>query len=160
LSVAQEIVHRAVSLGEKLLGDPALALTLFEEVAATVSKALTEKLPAEKASIRDMRGYLFRAYLRRINIERKVTVALNDSTQEEQEKHTRRSSESNIERQILLSEVLKSCDTLTREIFYLRLEGCSWREIGKRCGIPLNAASLRFSKALRRLRNEFRREDV
>jgi len=153
-------VHRAVSLGEKLLGDPALALTLFEEVAATVSKTLTEKLPAGKARIRDMRGYLFRAYLRRINIQKKTSLALNDAAQEEQENQPWRSSESNIERQILLNEVLKSCDTLTREIFYLRLEGCSWREIGKLCGIPLNAASLRFSKALRRLRNEFGREDV
>ena len=68
--------------------------------------------------------------------------------------------ESDIERQILLKEVLESCDTLTREIFYLRLEGCSWKEIEKRCGIPLNAASLRFSKALRRLRNQFGREDI
>jgi DNA-directed RNA polymerase specialized sigma24 family protein len=152
LSVAQEIAPRAVSHAERLLGDPAMAITLFEEVAAVVSRTLNEKLSSGKPGIRDMRGYLFRAYLRRINVETKSRLALEKTTEEQWEKHIRRPNESEIERQILLTEVLDSCDTLTREILYLRLEGCSWKEIEKRCGIPLNAASLRFSKALRRLR--------
>jgi DNA-directed RNA polymerase specialized sigma24 family protein len=152
LSVAQEIAPRAVSFGERLLGDPALALTLFEEVAAAVSRTLKEKLASGRPGIRDMRGYLFRAYLRRINVETKSTFAIKKASEELWDKNTGRPDESDIERRILLKEVLESCDTLTREILYLRLEGCSWKEIEKRCGIPLNAASLRFSKALRRLR--------
>ena len=38
LSVAQEIGPGAVPYAEKVLGDPALAISLFEETAATVSK--------------------------------------------------------------------------------------------------------------------------
>jgi DNA-directed RNA polymerase specialized sigma24 family protein len=160
LSVAQEIASQAVSHGEKLLGDPALALTLFEEAAATVSKTIGEKLASGKPAIRDMRSYLFRAYLRRIGIEKKASLSLDQATDEQWESHAQRTHQRDIERQILLKEVLESCDTLTREIFYLRLEGCSWREIEKRSGIRLNAASLRFSKALRRLRNQFARYDI
>jgi DNA-directed RNA polymerase specialized sigma24 family protein len=158
LSIAQEIAARAIAHGERLLGDPALALTLFEEAAAAVSQMLTKNLATGKPRIRDMRRYLFRVYLRRISIEKKSSVSLDGAREEEWEKSVQRYGDEDIERQILLREVLETCDTLTREIFYLRLEGCSWKEIEKRSGISLNAASLRFSKALRRLRNQFARD--
>jgi len=160
LSVAQDIASQAVSHGEKLLGDPALALTLFEEAAATVSKTAAEKLASGKPGIRDIRSYLFRVYLRRIGVEKRATLSLDQPTEEQWQRHAQRTDQRDIERQILLKEVLESCDTLSREIFYLRLEGCSWKEIEKRSGIPVNAASLRFSKALRRLRNQFGRYDI
>jgi DNA-directed RNA polymerase specialized sigma24 family protein len=152
LSIAQEIAPRAVTYGEKLLGDPALALTLFEEAAATVSRTLRKKATSNKAEIRDLRGYLFRAYLRRINVERKTGVLLESATEEEFAKQAGRASEIDLDRQILVKELLESCDTFVREIIYLKLEGCSWKEIEERCGIPLNAANLRFSKAIRRLK--------
>jgi DNA-directed RNA polymerase specialized sigma24 family protein len=160
LSVAQTIASQAVSHGERLLGDPALALTLFEEAAAIVSKTAGEKLASGEPAIRDIGSYLFRVYLRRIGIEKKTSLLLDQATAEQCEKHTQRTDQHDIERHILLREVLEGCDTLTREIFYLRLEGCSWKEIEKCSGIPLNAASLRFSKALRRLRDQFAQENI
>lgn len=160
LSVAQDIASRAVTHGEKLLGDPALALTLFEEAAATVSRTVGQKLRSGKPGIRDMRSYLFRVYLRRIGIERRVSLSLDQVTEAQWARHAQGTDKHDIDRQILLKEVLESCDTLTREMFYLRLEGCSWKEIEKRFGIPLNAASLRFSKALRRFRNQFGRHHI
>jgi DNA-directed RNA polymerase specialized sigma24 family protein len=156
LSVAQEIAPRAVSHGEKLLGDPALAISLFEEAAATVSKTTKQKAASGKPGIRDMRGYLFRAYLRRISVERKAYLALDDTTEEDWQKHAQQTDVSGIERQILVKELLESCDTLTREILYRKLEGCTGKEIEKFCGIPVNAANLRFSKALRRLQRAVR----
>lgn len=155
-SVAQEIAPRAVSHGEKLLGDPALAISLFEEAAATVSKTIKEKEASGKPRIRDMRGYLFRTYLRRISVERKAHLALDDATEEEWQKQARQTDDSDIERQILVKELLESCDTLTREILYRKLEGCTGKEIEKFCGIPVNAVNLRFSKALRRLQRTVR----
>lgn len=156
LSVAQEIAPRAVSHGEKLLGDPALAISLFEEAAATVSKTIREKAASGKPRIRDLCGYLFRAYLRRISVERKASLPLEDATEEEWQKHARRTDDSDIERQILVKELLETCDTLTREVLYRKLEGCTGKEIEKVCGIPVNAANLRFSKALRRLQRAVR----
>lgn len=156
LSVAQEIAPRAVSYGEKLLGDPALAMSLFEEAAATVSKTIKDKAASGKPRIRDMRGYLFRAYLRRISVERKGSLTLEDSTDEEWRKHSQQTDDSDIERHILMKELLETCDTLTREILYRKLEGCTGKEIEKFCGIPVNAANLRFSKALRRLQRAVR----
>jgi DNA-directed RNA polymerase specialized sigma24 family protein len=151
MSVAQKIAPLAVSQGERLLGDPALALTLFEEAAASVSRTVVKKAASGEPGIRDMRRYLFRVYLRRIDLEKKASIAVADATEEEWEKEASRTDNSYIERQILLKELLEGCDTLSREILYLKLEGCTWKEIEKRCGIPLNAANLRFSKTLRRL---------
>lgn len=156
LSVAQEIAPRALLNGEKLLGDPALAISLFEEAAATVSKAIKEKEASSKPRIRDLRGYLFRTYLRRINLERKANLAVDDAPEEEWHKHAQQTHDSHIERQILLKELLETCDTLTREILFRKLEGCTGKEIEKFCGIPVNAANLRFSKALRRLQRAVR----
>jgi DNA-directed RNA polymerase specialized sigma24 family protein len=156
LSAAREIGPRAVSHGEKLLGDPALAISLFEEAAATVSKTIKEKATSGKPRIRDVRGYLFRTYLRRISVERKASPVLDDATEQEQEKYAPQTDDSAIERHILVKELLETCDTLTREILYRKLEGCTGKEIEKFCGIPVNAANLRFSKALRRLQRAVR----
>jgi hypothetical protein len=66
LSVAREIGPSAVRYAEKLLGDPALAITLFEEAAATVSQTHSGKTARGKPDVKDMRGYLFLAYIRRV----------------------------------------------------------------------------------------------
>jgi DNA-directed RNA polymerase specialized sigma24 family protein len=156
LSVAQEIAPRAVPYGEKLLGDPALAITLFEEAAATLSRIIKEKAALSRPEIRDVRAYLFRTYLRRINVERRASVLLQDATREEGEKHGRQVGYSDLDRRILVKELLETCDTLTREIVYRKLEGYSGKEIQRLYGIPVNAANLRFSKALRRLKKILR----
>ena len=65
-SVAQEMGKRALSRAEKLLGDPALALNLFEEVAGTVSRVVREKAGSGQPPIKDLRGYPFLAFMRRV----------------------------------------------------------------------------------------------
>src|SRR6266702_2627150 len=74
LSVAQDISHQALVYAEKILGDPAVALNLFEEAAAT-------------PPVRDLRAYLFRAYVRRISQERRREVALKHEVELRQERN-------------------------------------------------------------------------
>jgi DNA-directed RNA polymerase specialized sigma24 family protein len=47
-----------------------------------------------------------------------------------------------------LNEVMETCDRASREVIVLRLEGFSWKEIGKQFDISSHAAEARFSKAL------------
>ena len=47
LSVAQEIGPSAVRYAENVLGDPALAISLFEKAAATVSQTLRDKAASD-----------------------------------------------------------------------------------------------------------------
>src|SRR5260221_13085678 len=69
LAVAHEIGPRAVAYADRLLVDSALALDLFEEAAAAVSKALQRK-PTDAPPVRDLAAYLYRTFLRKVNLAR------------------------------------------------------------------------------------------
>ena len=155
LSVAQEIAPRALIFGEKLLGDSALAATLLEEAAANVSDTLRRKMERDEPGIEDATRYLFRAFIRRIQVEKQTQLVLDFGAGDDRERHAHPFDRPDPERQLLVQELLDTCDTVTREIVYRRLEGFSWKEIELSCGITINAAKLRFSKTLRRLRKNF-----
>jgi len=64
LAVAREIGPRAVAYGERLLGDAALTMNLFEESAAAVSEALRRK-SKDVRPVRDFSAYLYSTFLRK-----------------------------------------------------------------------------------------------
>jgi RNA polymerase sigma factor (sigma-70 family) len=160
LSVAQNIAHQALSYSEKILGDPAVALNLFEEAAAAVSEAVEAKKVSAKPPIRDLRAYLFRAYVRRISQERRREVALKYEVELRQERNRPTHNSTGPDMKLLLDEVMAACDKATQELVLRRLEGFSWDEIGDRYGISSHAARIRFSKALRRARETFKARGV
>ena len=151
LSVAQDISQQALMYAEKILGDPAVIQNLFEEAAAAVSEAMETKKVSGIPPVRDLRAYLFRAFVHRIAQEKRREVALRN---EINLKGRNRSTSGTPEfaRELLLDEVMAACDKVTQEIALRRLEGFSWDEIGDRYGISAHAARLRFSKALQRAR--------
>ena len=57
-----------------------------------------------------------------------------------------------MERNLFLAEALASCDKVTQNIVLRRLEGYSWKEIERRCGVSSGAARERFSSTVQRLR--------
>ena len=152
LSVAQEIAPQAISYAEKLLGDPAVSLNLFEEAAAAVSEAAKKRAESGQAAIRDLRAYLFRTFMRRISLERAKQVGSAINSQQFDEQRTTTRQITSVEMSLLLDEVMTACDTVTQEIALRRLEGFSWNEIGPRYGMSAHAARVRYSKALQRLR--------
>jgi DNA-directed RNA polymerase specialized sigma24 family protein len=154
LAVAQEIAPQAIPYGERFVGDPALSITLFEEAAAKVSHAVRQRALKGQPEIREMRRYLFRAYFRRLVDERPRTPCQTCLTQIYWPKRSYDFESRAIERRVLVEELLHRCDELTREIFHRRLQGWSWKEIEQGVGIPANAASLRFSKAIRHFQKD------
>jgi len=146
LGAAEEIGQRAVEYAEKLLGDPALASNLFEDAAAAVSRVLRMKKESNQP-IRNLQGYLFRAFIRRVSKIRQTELVVADRPQ------TRSNNSSvDIESKILVDEFLARCDPVTRDILYRRTQGFSWKEIGVVYGISAHAAESRFSQALQRVR--------
>ncbi len=160
LSVAQEISRQALAYAEKILGDPAVVLNLFEEAAAAVSEAVEPKKAAAKPPVRDLRAYLFRAFVRRISREKRREVALSNEVKWLQEWNRTTRSSAGLDMKVLLDEVMAACDKVTQEIALRRLEGFSWNEIGDRHGISAHAARLRFSKALKRARETLKTRGV
>ena len=149
LDAAEEIGQRAVHYAEKLVGDPALATNLLEESAAAVSRVLRSQQAHNNIQVHDLRAYLFRAFIRRVNRLRRRQLAVADRPP------THPSSafvSADLESQILVSEFLTRCDPVTRDMFYRRSQGFSWKEIGKVYGISAHAAESRFSQTLQRVR--------
>lgn len=157
LSVAQEIGPSAVRYAEKLLGDSALAITLFEEVAATVSQTRREKTARGKPDVKDMRGYLFLAYIRRVRREKRAEPVLNDPKTLDLARRAQYMKMQDLERNLIMAEALATCDTVTQNIVLRRLEGFSWKEIELLCGVSGHAARQRFSATIQRLRSIFQR---
>jgi len=151
LSVAYEISGRALSHAEKVLDDPAVALSAFEETAATVSRMLS-KQPG-KGNIRNLAGYLFRAFLRDVNrLKRRELLLSCDRSVT----HLLESYPSNawkeLELKVLVDELLTKFDPVARDMFYRHQANFSWEEIGRIYNISGHAAEVRFNRALRRLR--------
>jgi DNA-directed RNA polymerase specialized sigma24 family protein len=152
LDAAEEIGRRAIEHAEKLLIDPAVAAGLLEEAAATVSRALASKKNCTQANVEDLPSYLFRAFIRRVDrIKKKQLAQVNDLPVPTFASGNSTDPQAAVETKILLDELLTRCDDVTREMFYRRIHGFSWEEIGRSYGISAHAAASRFSQALRRI---------
>ena len=156
LTVANEIAPRALRYAEKLIGDPAVAINLFEEAAATVSQALRDKAANGAPDIHDMRRYLFRVFLNRLGEERRAEVHAEDSPKKDILTRRDPRDSRDLDVFILAEELLGSCDRVTQEIILHRLEGCSWKEIERRLGIRIPAATQRYRRAVHHLREIYR----
>jgi DNA-directed RNA polymerase specialized sigma24 family protein len=152
LQAAEQIGRRAIQHAENLLIDPAVAATLLEEAAAAVSRAVDRKRHCNHQPIRDVRAYLFRAFIRRVNKTKKRQLMVADAVR----LFSAASSKSidplaELELKILIDELLTMSDPVVRDMFYRRIQKFSWREIGLSFGISGHAAESRFSQAIRRL---------
>lgn len=156
LSAAEDIALRAIHHAEKLLIDSAVATSLLEEAAATVSRAISVKAQTAATPVRNLHAYLFRAFIRRINKARKRQVVLTDAVATKL-----KSSRDGIDvakefdLKILLDEFLTRCDAITRDMFYRRVQGFSWKEIGECYGISGHAAESKFGQTIQRLKKRF-----
>ena len=155
LSVANRIAPKAITYAERLLGDPAVAMNLFEQAAASVSEAIKTK-QANGSDVRDLAAYLFRAYIRLVSEAKRKDAALQASLDTQAENQIWHRDLMRAEAALLLDEIMGTCDRLTREVAFRRLEGLSWKEIGEQFGLSGHAAEVRFSKALDRARKRLK----
>lgn len=81
LRIARSIVARAIPFAEQLINDAELATSLLEESAASVSRVVRMRSEVGKAPIVHLEAYLFRAFIRRVNLarSREVLVATASS---------------------------------------------------------------------------------
>jgi DNA-directed RNA polymerase specialized sigma24 family protein len=152
LNAAEEIGRRALRHAERLLIDPAVAANLLEEAAATVSRAMNAKAMSQRP-IRDLHSYLFRAFLRRINKRQQRQWSLAESARiQVREASNSVDPRSSIENKILIDEFLTQCDPTTRDMFWRRIVGFSWKEIGWSYRISSHAAESRFNQTFQKVR--------
>lgn len=149
LAAAETIFPQALDYSLSVLGDSAVVADVLEEVAARTSRLLkTKDPPDEPEPIHDVTAYLFRAFVRDVNRLRSKQLALVSA--EEASKAPRWSDPSRqFDIKIMTDELLSRCDSVTQDLFALRIQGFSWQEIGGIYGISAHAAEKRFSQAFR-----------
>src|SRR5574340_220069 len=110
---------------------------------------------AESAPIRNLPGYIFRAYARRVNRLKHKELALVNAITAGQAAARRSADPSHqLEMQILLHEYLARFDFIERDICWRRLEGNTWDAIGQVHGISAHTAEVRLLDAVRRAKAE------
>ncbi|HTV53431.1 MAG TPA: hypothetical protein VMI06_00785, partial [Terriglobia bacterium] len=146
LAAAETIFPRALEYGTNLLGDTAVVTNTLEEVAATVSELIARRdSPGEPAPIRNLSGYVFRAFVRRVNRLKSKELAVLDAAIAGQTRAQRLADPSRqLEMKVLMDECLAQFDFTERDMCWRRLEGFTWDEIGPVHGLSGHAAEVRF----------------
>lgn len=158
LEAAEGIYSRALEHGLKLLGDPAVVTTVLEEIAATVSRTARVKDPlGSPMQGRDLRLYLFRAFLNQVNrLKRKEPTFVSLSEVVAVSNPPWADPLRELEAKMLLEEFLTLCEPWMQDMAFRRLQGFSWDEIGEVYGVSGHAAQARFSHALRQARERLK----
>jgi hypothetical protein len=159
LAAAEEVIPSALEYGLKMLRDPALVANVLEEVAAAVSRQVSSKdPPGEPLPIQNLAGYVFRGFVRRVNRLKSKQPPLVSSDGDGQPQTVRWADPTRaLETKILVGECLAQLDFVTRDMFWRRAQGYSWRDIGKIHGLSGHAAEVRFRSALGRAQVRLRR---
>lgn len=159
LVAAVAIFPRALEYGTNWLGDPAVVANTLEEVAATVSQLIARRdPPGEPAPIRNLPGYVFRAFVRKVNRLKSKELAVLDAAIAGQTLAQRLADPARqLEMKILVDECLAQFDFVERDMCWRRLEGFTWDEIGPVHGLSGHAAEVRFRNAVRAVKAKLAR---
>ena len=154
LAAAEEVYRRAFEHGLRVLGDPAIVTDVLEEVAADVSQTIkTKDPPGDPEPIRNVPGYIFTTFKRRVNaLKLKELMLLEAAAAVEASKPSWADPSRYLELKILLDEFLALCDPIIQDMLCRYLENFSWKEIGKVHGLSAHAAEARFSHAIQQVR--------
>lgn len=159
LAAAETIFPRALDYGQNLLGDPAVVANALEEVAANVSQLIARlDPPGEPAPIRNLPGYIFRAFVREVNRLKNKELAVLDAAIAGHTLAQRLADPlRQLEMQVLVKECLALFDFTERDMCWRRLEGFTWDEIGPVHGLSGHAAEVRFRNAVRAVKAKLAR---
>src|SRR6266478_2592748 len=159
LAAAESVFPRALEYGTNLLCDSAVVTNTLEEVAATVSQLIARRdPPGEPAPIRNLPGYVFRAFVRQVNRLKSKELAVLDAAIAGQTLAQRLADPSRqLEMKVLVDECLTKFDFTERDMCWRRLEGFTWDEIGPVHGLSGHAAEVRFRNAVRAVKAKLAR---
>jgi len=159
LAAAETVFARALEYGTNLLGDTAVVTNTLEEVAATVSQLIARRdPPGEPAPIRNLPGYVFRAFVRQVNrVKSKELVVLEAAIAGQTLAQRLADPSRQLEMKVLVDECLAQFDFTERDMCWRRLEGFTWDEIGRVHGLSGHAAEARFRNAVRAVKAKLAR---
>lgn len=131
---------------------------MLEEVAAKVSRVVKmQDPPGDPVNIRDLRAYLFRAFLRRVDQLKRKELKLTSLSEAARTLDPPWADPfREFENKLLLDECLAQCDSVVHDMALRRMQGFSWEEVGEAYGPSAHAAESSFSHALRQARERLK----
>jgi DNA-directed RNA polymerase specialized sigma24 family protein len=149
-NAAGEIWPRAAAFAKSTLHDePAGQITL-----QTVCARITAARSSGRIQIEHLKAYIFRAYehevLRQLQKQRLHDSLILDNYQSIEETGT----DDDVEKKILIEQILARMDTPNRHVFELLALGYSFEEIGRFLGKRSNKLRSAFSKQLNKIKKE------
>jgi hypothetical protein len=150
LAAAEEVFPRALEHSLNMFCDPAIVANVLEEVAADVSRQREEKDGnGDSRPIRNLPGYIFRSFVRQLNrlkSKELVLVSVEETSMAQTSRWADPSAQ--FETKILVDECLAQCDFAIRDMFWRRVQGFTWEDIGKIHSLSGHAAEIRFREAI------------
>ncbi len=159
LAAAETVFARALEYGTNLLGDTAVVTNALEEIAATVSQLIARRdPPGAPEPIRNLPGYIFRAFVREVNRLKNKELAVLDAAIAGHTLAQRLADPARqLEMRLLVDECLAEFNFVERDMCWRRLEGFTWDEIGPVHGLSGHAAEVRFRNAVRAVKAKLAR---
>lgn len=146
---AGEIWPEAETFALSTLHDAAAGRTLLTKAAANVSLAYASR-PDE---IVNLKGYLFKTFkylvlaeLRKIRLHENLTARIDFTSG-----GSLHASAEDLDKKILLEQLMAAMDGWTREVFELRLLGYTFDEIGRERGMLGASVRNRYNKSVKEL---------
>lgn len=129
------------------LGDTPAGLRLMLKAAASVSRVRAEAA----GTIRDLPSYLFKTYTRLVLAERQKESDRRQIAETEARLSDVKDEAAEIERKVLLHEIMRMMDGWTRQVFEWRCLGHGFAEIARWLGTSENAARNKFNHQIKLL---------
>lgn len=150
LAAAEEVFPRALEHSLHMFCDPAIVANVLEEVAADVSRRLGVKDGSgDSRPIRNVPGYIFHSFVRQLNrLKSKELVLVNAEATGMTETSRWADPSAQFETKILVNECLAQCDFVIRDMFWRRVQGFTWEDIGKIHSLSAHAAEVKFREAI------------
>lgn len=152
INAACRIWPRVYNTACRELRDSHQAYYLLEKSVCAASRAARQRGGDEY--IKDVDRYLYLAFrrnlFREVKKENSIEIIYSEYLMEWSDNIDRWQYAQSLERGVLVGEVIGRMDTLTRNMFFLRVLGLSWDEIGHELGMTGNNACVQFNLGLKR----------
>lgn len=156
-AAAKEMWPEAQALARATLGDSAAGMTLMMKATASVSKVYA----AQPQKVGHLQAYLFKSYKRLVLAERRrarLHGSLNVEALRDAD-HSPASPADELDKKILIEELMLRMDHWTRKVFELRVLGFSYEEIGKEEEMLAASVRNKFNERVKRLTEWFKGDE-
>src|SRR5579859_211836 len=155
LDAARRNWARMLSYAQRFQQDPSTSADILEEILLALSRARRAHRGMANP-IRNLNSYLYVAFVRRLNrrVSREPKIQYVGSVQDLDSLRStqNRGTPPAVEDELLIRELLQYTNQRTRQMFFLRMSGYSWKEVARILKTTANSAQVLFNNGMGKAR--------